>query len=87
MNINNIFKRITPLVLKIIGKLPNCPWSSILYPLNPRTIGIKTPPIDILEIDSYGEIKKLLFHNKHEMWFPRSTEINHELWSESLVSG
>ena len=55
MNISGLIKRITPLCLKISGKLPQCPWSSVMYTLNPKHLPIK---IDAIETD--GDFKKLL---------------------------
>lgn len=84
MNISGLIKRITPLCLKISGKLPQCPWSSVMYTLNPRTLNPKHLPIKIDVIETDGDFKKLRFNNKHNLWFPCSTRVNEDLWNEYL---
>ena len=84
MNISGLIKRITPLCLKISGKLPQCPWSSVMYTLNPRTLNPKHLPIKIDVIETDGDFKKLRFNNKHNLWFPCTTRVNEDLWNEYL---
>ncbi len=84
MNIQGLIKRLTPLRLKLTGQLSNCPWSSVFCNLDPRTLSPKTPLINIDVIAIEGDLKKLRFGNKHDIWFPVGTTINQELWNEYL---
>lgn len=84
MNIKGLIKRLNPLRLKLTWQLSNCPWSSVLWNLDPRTLCPKTPLINIDVIAIEGDLKKLRFGNKHDIWFPVGTTINQELWNEYL---
>jgi FkbM family methyltransferase len=78
-------KRAAPLVQKLTGRLPLCPWGSIFSSLDPRTLGVHPPEINIQVVETDREFKKLRFGGKHEVWFPEKIKITPELWNEYLV--
>ncbi len=84
MKISGIINRLEPLALKLSGRLPLCPWTSVLFPLDPRTVGLRPPPMKIEIMGEDGAFKKLRFNDRHESWFPTRTEINLGLWNEYL---
>lgn len=79
-----ISRRIEPLLLKLGGRLPTCPWRSVFFYLNPRTVGVRPPPMRIEVVEEDGISKRLRFNGMHEVWFPASTNVNLELWNEYL---
>lgn len=85
MKIAGLIKRLEPLVLKLAGRLPLCPWTSVYFSLDPRTVGVHQPAMKIEVVDEEGALKKLRFDGRHESWFPASTRVNLELWHEYLA--
>lgn len=79
-----LLKRLEPLVQKLRGKLPLCPWPAVLTALDPRLLSAYPPRMRIEEIERSGPRRKLRFNGKHEAWFPISAEISPEMWSEYL---
>ncbi|MFZ1073955.1 MAG: FkbM family methyltransferase [Verrucomicrobiia bacterium] len=84
MKIAGLIKRVEPLVLKLSGRLTLCPWTSVLFALDPRTLGVHSPEMNIEVTGEDGALKKLRFGSRHESWFPASTRVNLELWNEYL---
>ena len=84
MKISGLIKRIEPLALKLSGRLSLCPWTSVLFPLDPRTVGVHPPEMKIEVTGEDGAFKKLRFNDRHESWFPAGTRVNLELWNEYL---
>jgi FkbM family methyltransferase len=84
MKLKGLIERFKPLVLKTSGRLPLCPWTSVWYPLNPRTVGVHPPEMKIDVVAEEGNFKKLRFNHQHESWFPGSTRIDLALWHEYL---
>ncbi len=84
MKISGLIKRLEPLALKLAGRLPLCPWASVWFSLDPRTLSVHPPEMKIEVVAEEGALKKLRFDQKHESWFPASTRINLELWNEYL---
>ena len=84
MNIRGLMKRAQPLILKFSGQLPFCPWSSVLSSVDPRTLGAHPPAMNIKVIAEEGDIKKLQFDGRQDMWFPGHTTADLQLWGEYL---
>lgn len=84
MKIAGLIKRVEPLALKLSGRLPLCPWASVLSSLDPRTVGVHPPEMKIEVVGEEGAFKKLRFEARHESWFPAGTRVNLELWHEYL---
>ena len=84
MNSSGFSKRLTPLLRKLKGELPLCPWASVLSSLDPRTLSAYPPPLQIEEVARSEGPKKLRFNNTHEAWFPEAAEISPEMWNEYL---
>src|SRR4051812_22576489 len=85
MSFDSATRRLKPFFAKLRGRLPLCPWRSILFSINPRTLRAFPPArlIDIIE-ESEG-FRRLRFDKQHDFWFPRQTPISDELWSEYLA--
>jgi len=47
LKIAGLIKRVEPLVLKLSGRLTLCPWTSVLFALDPRTLGVHPPEMNI----------------------------------------
>jgi FkbM family methyltransferase len=84
MNLRNLSGRLKPVIQKLVGQLPLCPWRPILQRLDFRTLGAYPPPMLIEVLETDGKFKKLLFDQKYTVWFPEPAIINEELWSEYL---
>ena len=84
MKISGLIKRIEPLALKLSGRLPVCPWTSVLFSLDPRTVGVHPPEMKIEVTGEDGAFKKLRFNGRHESWFPAGTRVDLALWNEYL---
>jgi FkbM family methyltransferase len=84
LKISGLIKRIEPLALKLSGRLPVCPWTSVLFSLDPRTVGVHPPEMKIEVTGEDGAFKKLRFNGRHESWFPAGTQVNLGLWNEYL---
>ena len=79
----SLARRAWPIISKLAGDSPFCPWSScfsLLYP------GVRwsRPPLQITKINQDEDKVLLSFDNRH-FWFPRGTILNQELWNEYLV--
>lgn len=77
-------KRFKPLALKLVGRLPLCPWRSVLSGLDPRTLRVHPPSMQIKVVAEEEAFKQLRFADKHESWFPNQARVSLELWSEYL---
>jgi FkbM family methyltransferase len=84
MNWRSAFKRIEPIGQKLAGKLPLCPWASVLPKLDPRTLSAYPPTMKISIVDEDDHFRKLRFNDVHDAWFPKNTPLNAELWNEYL---
>jgi FkbM family methyltransferase len=84
LKISSLIQRLQPVVRKLQGRLPLCPWSSLFFTLNPRLLGVIPPPLDIQEVAVEGNFKKLLFGGRHEAWFPVNVAITPDMWGEYL---
>lgn len=85
MKFSGLSTRLAPLRLKLQGKLPLCPWPSVVSSLDPRTLSAYPPPARIEVVEELDTYKKLRFNGVHEAWFPVQTEITPEMWSEYLA--
>jgi FkbM family methyltransferase len=84
LKFSGLIQRLRPLTCKLAGRLPLCPWRSVLFPLNPRLLGVMPPALDIQEITTDGAFKKLRFGGRHEAWFPANVAITPDMWGEYL---
>lgn len=84
MKLKGLIARASPIIQKLSGKLPLCPWSSVISRLDLRTMAAYPPPLKIDIVSEDGRWKKLRFNNIHDVWFPSDTSISAELWSEYL---
>ena len=78
-------RRVRPLQRKLSGRLPLCPWASIAWPFDPRTLGARPPELKIEKVSDDGTYQKLRFADSHEAWLPSDAVINLEMWNEYLV--
>lgn len=78
-------RRLQPLLAKLLGAAPLCPWKSALAPLDPRTLGVYPPKLEISVVKEEEGLALLQFNRKHQFWFPKATPIDTSLWSEYLV--
>jgi FkbM family methyltransferase len=85
MNLVGLMKRLRPLIEKAGGRAPLCPWSSVLAPLDPRTLGAYPPPQKIEAFPAVGSQRLLRFNGLHDIWFPINTQVSAEMWSEYLA--
>ena len=81
---SGLIRRVEPLLLKLSGRLPLCPWRSVFVPLNPRSTGVYPPKIQIEVTERDGDFVRLRFADTHDFWFPAATDISLGLWSEYL---
>jgi FkbM family methyltransferase len=84
LKFSGLIQRLRPLAHKLAGRLPLCPWPSVLSTLNPRLLGVMPPALDIQEITTDGAFKKLRFGGRHEAWFPANVAITPDMWGEYL---
>jgi FkbM family methyltransferase len=84
LKITGLIQRLRPLTIKLSGRLPLCPWASVLSSLDPRLLGVLPPPPDIQEVATDGDFKKLRFGGRHEVWFPANVAITPDMWGEYL---
>ena len=84
LKFSGLIQRLRPLAHKLTGRLPLCPWPSVLSTLNPRLLGVMPPALDIQEITTDGAFKKLRFGGRHEAWFPANVAITPDMWGEYL---
>ena len=84
LKIAGLIKRLEPLALKLSGRLPLCPWPSVWFSLDPRTLGVHPPEMQIEVTGEDGAFKKLRFNGRHESWFPAGAQVGLELWNEYL---
>lgn len=84
MKLSGLFGKIEPFGQKLTGKLPLCPWASVLSKLDPRTLSAYPPTMKISIVAEDDRFKKLRFNDVHEAWFPKETPLSAELWSEYL---
>lgn len=85
MNVAGLVKRLAPLAAKLRGQGRLCPWRSVAFALDPRTLGANPPPLEIEIVAEEGAYRKLRFASRHEAWFPREAPITPEMWSEYLA--
>ena len=78
--------RLAPLIAKLTGRAPLCPWLCTLVRLSPRSIRVYPPKQQIRTLESAGGRKLLEFGGKHSFWFPAGMTVSAELWSEYLVA-
>lgn len=84
MKFSGIINKIKALEQKLTGQLPLCPWGAILERLDPRTFSAYPPPVNIRVIAEDDGFKQLRFNDTHDAWFPKTTALSAELWSEYL---
>lgn len=77
--------RLQPLLHKLGGRAPLCPWPATTSFLHPRSFRAYPPVKDIRTVESKCRRKLLEFGGKHRFWFPEGMEDSQELWSEYLV--
>lgn len=77
--------RIQPLIDKLGGRAPLCPFPATTALLHPGTFRAYPPAKEIRTVESKGRLKLLEFGGKHRFWFPEGMEESQELWSEYLV--
>jgi FkbM family methyltransferase len=85
MKLHGLLQRLDPAAQKLSGKLPLCPWSSIISSLDPRTLAAYPPPLNIEIVSGEGPFRKLRFADAQEVWFPANAAITPEMWSEYLA--
>lgn len=85
MNAAGLAKRLAPLAAKLRGQAHLCPWRSVAFGLDPRTLGANPPPLQIEIVTEEGAYRKVRFGSRHEAWFPREAPITPEMWSEYLA--
>jgi FkbM family methyltransferase len=85
MKLHGFIKRLEPVTQKLSGRLPLCPWSSVISSLDPRTLAAYPPPLNIEIVSAEGPFRKLRFADAHEAWFPGEAAITPEMWSEYLA--
>jgi len=85
MKVAGIAQRLQPLVLKMQGKLPLCPWPTVLSRLDPRSLSAHPPPQKIEIVAETNTRKMFRFNGVHDIWFPHETRISPEIWSEYLA--
>ena len=78
--------RLAPLIAKLTGRAPLCPWLCTLVRLSPRSIRVYPPKQQIRTLESAGGRKLLEFGGRHRFWFPAGMTVSAELWSEYLVA-
>lgn len=69
---------------KAMGRLPQAPWTSVLYELNPRLIRAIPPPVALERLRLEGDRQLVAFGPKHQFWLPSGCELNGNLWGEYL---
>ena len=79
---NSLGRRIKPVISKMAGRSPLCPWFSCFSLLDPRVRWAR-PTMDIKRV-SQTEDQVLMSFNKRLFWFPIHTVPNLELWNEYL---
>ncbi len=79
-------QRAQPLVEKMLGRAPLCPWACVAVPLDPRSLGVYPPRQTVRTLEIEGRLKLLEFGGKHRFWFPEVMNVSAELWSEYLVA-
>jgi FkbM family methyltransferase len=77
-------RRLEPFMRKLRGKLPLCPWGSVLEPLDFRTLRAHPPARQIVVLERDAGFQKLRFNDRHDAWFPTDVTIGDEMWSEYL---
>jgi FkbM family methyltransferase len=85
MKLAGTAQRLQPLALKIQGKLPLCPWSTVFSRLDPRTLSVYPPPQKIEVVAETNAQRMFRFNGVHGIWFPQETQISPEMWSEYLA--
>lgn len=78
--------RISPIVSRLRGKAPLCPWWSLIQSFHPGTWRAYPPASDIKILDSADNRHLLRFADKHDFWFPATMIPKTELWNEYLVT-
>jgi FkbM family methyltransferase len=77
--------RVQPLLDKLAGRAPLCPWPAAASYLRPGTFRVVPPAKSIRTVESMDRRKCLEFGGRHRFWFPEGMEDSQELWSEYLV--
>ena len=80
---NSLSRRIAPLVSKLTGNSPFCPWTACFSLLDPR-IRWTRPVMQITQIAKDDNQILLSFAGNH-FWFPADTIPTQELWNEYLA--
>lgn len=75
-----------PIIAKLRGFGPLCPWRAALQFADPRGWRTKPPALDIEILTEKENIHLFRFAGKHDFWFPKTMKISPELWSEYLVA-
>jgi FkbM family methyltransferase len=82
--IKKAFDKLSIPTRKVLGHLPQVPWSSVFYELDPRLIRV-FPPRSEMRVVSREEDRQLVrFGPRHEFWLPVVCELNEILWGEYL---
>lgn len=81
---SSFVRRIAPIISKLFGRSPSCPWSSCFSLLDPR-VRWGRPPIQIKKISQTDDQVLLSFDNRL-FWFPIDTIPSLDLWNEYLVA-
>ena len=76
-------KRMRPIISKLVGNSPLCPWSSCFSLVDPR-FSWRRPSLNISEV-TRSEDQVLLSFDNRRFWFPIGTVPNQELWNEYLL--
>lgn len=78
-------EKLSPLIAKLKGNAPLCPWLAPILCLLPYNFKLSVPKSDILVTQEAENLVLIRFGSKHAFWFPRQTRINLELWNEYLA--
>jgi len=81
----SLIEKLAPLIAKVRGNAPFCPWLSTIRCLYPCNFKLRPPKLDILVAQEEKDWVLLRFGDKHSFWFPRQTRVNLELWNEYLA--
>jgi FkbM family methyltransferase len=78
-------EKLSPLIAKVRGIAPFCPWLATIRCLYPCNFKLRAPELDIVVSREENDRLLLCFAGRHSFWFPRQTRVNLELWNEYLA--
>lgn len=78
------FEKLSVPCKKLLGRLPQASWQSVVYEMSPRLIRIFPPPNELRQIKLEGDYQLVAFGKSHQFWLPKNTALNEDLWSEYL---